>query len=144
MKSEQGVTLTSLVIYIAVATVLISTMAVMSSHFFANIQLVKNQSDYVVEYNKFNMFFIQDVKANKAASIIGTTIVFEDGTKYEYKDESIYRNDKKIAKNIRTASFEPATYTVKNVTKNLIIVNLNIGAEKKSYQKQIEYVLKYW
>lgn len=41
------------------------------------------------------MFFIQDVKANKAASIIGTTIVFEDGTKYEYKDESIYRNDKK-------------------------------------------------
>lgn len=144
MKSEQGVTLTSLVIYIAVATVLISTMAVMSSHFFANIQLVKNQSDYVVEYNKFNMFFIQEVKANKAASIIGTTIVFEDGTKYEYKDESIYRNDKKIAKNIRTASFEPATYTVNNVTKNLIKVNLNIGAEKKSYQKQIEYVLKYW
>lgn len=144
MKSEQGVTLTSLVIYIAVATVLISTMAVMSSHFFANIQLVKNQSDYVVEYNKFNMFFIQDIKANKAASIIGTTIVFEDGTKYEYKDESIYRNDKKIAKNIRTASFEPATYTVNNVTKNLIKVNLNIGVEKKSYQKQIEYVLKYW
>ena len=144
MKSEQGVTLTSLVIYIAVATVLISTLAVMSSHFFANIQLVKNQSDYVVEYNKFNMFFIQDVKANKAASIIGTTIVFEDGTKYEYKDESIYRNDKKIAKNIRTASFEPATYTVNNVTKNLIKVNLNIGVEKKSYQKQIEYVLKYW
>ncbi len=144
MKSEQGVTLTSLVIYIAVATVLISTMTVMSSHFFANIQLVKNQSDYVVEYNKFNMFFIQDVKANKAASIIGTTIVFEDGTKYEYKDESIYRNDKKIAKNIRTASFEPATYTVNNVTKNLIKVNLNIGVEKKSYQKQIEYVLKYW
>ena len=144
MKSEQGVTLTSLVIYIAVAIVLISTMAVMSSHFFANIQLVKNQSDYVVEYNKFNMFFIQDVKANKAASIIGTTIVFEDGTKYEYKDESIYRNDKKIAKNIRTASFEPATYTVNNVTKNLIKVNLNIGVEKKSYQKQIEYVLKYW
>lgn len=144
MKSEQGVTLTSLVIYIAVATVLISTMAVMSSHFFANIQLVKNQSDYVVEYNKFNMFFIQDVKANKAASIIGTTIVFEDGTKYEYKDESIYRNDKKIAKNIRTASFEPATYTVNNVTKNLIKVNLNIGVEKKSYQKQIKYVLKYW
>lgn len=144
MKSEQGITLTSLVIYIAVATVLISTMAVMSSHFFANIQLVKNQSDYVVEYNKFNMFFIQDVKANKAASIIGTTIVFEDGTKYEYKDESIYRNDKKIAKNIRTASFEPATYTVNNVTKNLIKVNLNIGVEKKSYQKQIEYVLKYW
>lgn len=144
MKSEQGVTLTSLVIYIAVATVLISTMAVMSSHFFANIQLVKNQSDYVVEYNKFNMFFIQDVKANKAASIIGTTIVFEDGTKYEYKDESIYRNDKKIAKNIRTASFEPATYTVNNVIKNLIKVNLNIGVEKKSYQKQIEYVLKYW
>lgn len=144
MKSEQGVTLTSLVIYIAVATVLISTMAVMSSHFFANIQLVKNQSDYVVEYNKFNMFFIQDVKANKAASIIGTTIVFEDGTKYEYKDESIYRNDKKIVKNIRTASFEPATYTVNNVTKNLIKVNLNIGVEKKSYQKQIEYVLKYW
>lgn len=65
MKSEQGVTLTSLVIYIAVATVLISTMAVMSSHFFANIQLVKNQSDYVVEYNKFNMFLYKMLRLIK-------------------------------------------------------------------------------
>ena len=66
MKSEQGVTLTSLVIYIAVATVLISTMAVMSSHFFANIQLVKNQSDYVVEYNNVadiaRMFLADTIK----------------------------------------------------------------------------------
>ena len=144
MKSQKGVTLVALVIYIIVFTIVISILSVISSFFFSNVNFVKEQANYAPEFNKFNMFFIQDVKANKAASIIGTTIVFEDGTKYEYKDESIYRNDKKIAKNIRTASFEPATYTVNNVTKNLIKVNLNIGVEKKSYQKQIEYVLKYW
>ena len=28
--------------------------------------------------------------------------------------------------------------------KNLIVVNLNIGEGEKEYQKEIEYVLKYW
>lgn len=64
MRSEKGVTLTALVIYIAVATVVISTMGLLSSYFYTNMKLIKTDSNYVVEYNKFNMFFVHDVKSN--------------------------------------------------------------------------------
>lgn len=144
MKSEKGVTLSALVIYIAVLTVVIGGMALLSSYFYNNMHLVKDDASYVVEYNKFNMFFVQDVKNNSNATIENNVIKFDDGTTYEYKSNSIYRNDKEIATNVKSATFNLATYDVKNTTKNLIAVNLNIGDGEKEYQKEIEYVLKYW
>lgn len=144
MKSDKGITLVSLVIYIAVFTIVVSTMAVLSSYFYRNMHLIKDDASYVVEYNKFNMFFIQDVKNNTTATIDNNVIKFEDGTIYEYKSNSIYRNEKEIATNVNSANFSLGTYKVKNTTKNLITVNLNIGEGEKQYQKEIEYVLKYW
>lgn len=144
MRSEKGVTLTALVIYIAVSTVVISAMGLLSSYFYNNMELIKTDSTYVVEYNKFNMFFVQDVKSNTTAKVTTDSITFESGTKYQYKDGSIYRNDKEIATNIKSAVFSQSTYQVESTIKNIITVNLNIGEEDKSYVKQIEYVLKYW
>lgn len=144
MKSDKGVTLISLVIYIAVFTIVVSTMALLSSYFYNNMHLIKDDASYVVEYNKFNMFFIQDVKHNSTATIENNVIKFEDGTIYEYKSNSIYRNDKEIATNVKSATFNLKTYKVENTTKNLILVNLNIGEGEKEYQKEIEYVLRYW
>lgn len=144
MRSEKGVTLTALVIYIAVATVVISTMGLLSSYFYTNMKLIKTDSNYVVEYNKFNMFFVQDVKSNTTADVTTNSIIFEDGTKYKYEDESIYRNDKEIATNIKSAVFSQETYQVDWTTKNIITVNLDVGEDEKSYVKQIEYVLRYW
>lgn len=144
MKSENGVTLTALVVYIIVATLVVGGMAIVSGHFFSNVSLIQDQSDYVVEYNKFNMFFILDVKDNKTATVTGTTITFENGVKYEYKGNAIYRDDVKIAKNVVSAFFKADTYTVSETEKNLIKVNLTVGKGKKQFQKQIEYVLKYW
>ena len=144
MRSNKGITLTSLVIYMAVATLVIGSMALLGTHFYSNAELIKEPSEYVVEYNKFNMFFIEDVKTNKTATINGTTITFEDGTKYEYKGNSIYRNNNEIAKNVQSVQFTADTYVVSNTTKNLITVNLNIGTSEKNYEKQIEYVLRYW
>lgn len=144
MKSDKGVTLIALVIYIAVFTIVVSTMALLSSYFYNNMHLIKDDASYVVEYNKFNMFFIQDVKHNSTATIENNVIKFEDGTIYEYKSNSIYRNDKEIAANVKSATFNLKTYKVENTTKNLILVNLNIGKGEKEYQKEIEYVLRYW
>ncbi len=145
MKSQKGVTLTSLVIYIVVITIIIGAMALLTSFFYSNIDGVKGQSEYVVEYNKFNMFFIHDVKSNNTAEVSNSRIEFENGIVYEYKNDSkIYRNGKEIADKIQNATFTSGTYTVDEITKNLIIVKLKIGSKDKFYEKQIEYVLKYW
>lgn len=144
MKSERGITLTALVLYIAVATLVISCMALLSAHFFTTTDKLKEQSNYVVEYNKFNMFFINDVKSNETATVTSTTITFENNVKYEYKENKIYRNDVEIAQNVKNAEFTADTYVVENTTKNIIKVNLTIGTENKEYKKEIEYVLRYW
>ncbi len=147
MKSEKGITLTSLVIYVIIATILISSLALLSSFFFSNMSLVKAQDQYAPEFNKFCMFFIGDVKNNKSATVTDTQVVFEDGTKYEYKEseKAIYRNDKKIAKRIQSIKFTSLEegYKVGNTTKQTITVNISIGS-KKTFDDSIEFTLKYW
>ncbi len=147
MKSQKGITLTSLVIYVIIATIVISTIAMVSSFFFSNMQEVKQQDKYAVEFNKFNMFFINDVKNNKTATVEGQKITFADGTIYEYNasQKAIYRNHTAIAKEIQELSFTLSTYTPENTktTKNLIQVKMAIG-KNQEFQKTIEYTLKYW
>lgn len=147
MKSNKGITLTSLVIYIMVATIVISMIAMVSSFFFSNMNLVKDQDQYAVEFNKFNMFFINDIKNNTKAQVQANKIILEDETTYEYKqdEKKIYRNNVEIAKQINSANFTASTYAVPNTltTKNLITVQMSIG-ENTNFSKTIEYVLKYW
>lgn len=147
MKSEKGITLTVLVIYIMVATIVIATMAIVSSFFFSNINLVRDQDKYAVEFNKFNMFFINDVKNNKTAQVETHKITFEDGTIYEYnaEDKSVYRNNTKVAELVQELTFTADMYQVENTNtvKNLIRVFMSIG-KRENFQKEIEYVLNYW
>ena len=147
MKSQKGITLTALVIYIMVATIVIATMAIVSSFFFSNINLVRDQEQYAVEFNKFNMFFVNDIKNNKTAQVQIHQITFEDGTIYEYnaEEQSVYRNDIKVAELVQELTFTSDTYQVENTTtvKNLVRVYMSIG-KRENFQKEIEYVLKYW
>ena len=163
MKNENGVTLLSLVTYIIVSTIIIATIALMSSNFFASMDIVGSQDKYAVEFNKFNMFFINDVKSNKEATVEPTKITFKDnGAVYELKGTDIYRNDTIIANQIQSVNFSQDTYKVPNtkvdVQKTIIKVHLKIGKilnqgqlgkdiDEKVYNmfdKTIEYVLKYW
>lgn len=145
MKSEKGVTLLSLALYILIATIAIGILAMISSNFFFNARKVKSQNEYAEEFNKFNMFFIQDVKNNKTAVVTDTTVTFEDGNIYTYNESNkcILRNETIIAKNVQALKYTAGTYEVNTLIKNLITVNMNIG-NNNLFQKEIEYVLKYW
>ena len=166
MKNQKGVTLLALVIYIIVATIVISTIAFMSSKFYSNVDIIKNQDKYAVEFNKFNMFFINDVKSYNDAEVEPTKITFGNGSVvYELIGTDIYRNEIKIASQIQSANFEKSEYKAVNsdepevgITKKIINVHLTIGkqiakgtSQEKvdealytKFNKTIEYVLKYW
>lgn len=146
MKSQKGVTLIALVIYVIVLTIVVSILAMISSFFFSNVNFVKEQANYAPEFNKFNMFFIQDVKQNKNLTITGNVVKFEDGTEYTFNldQKAIYRNGKAIAKNVQAAVFTTTTETIRNTTKNIVNVNIAIGNTGALFTKEIDYVLKYW
>lgn len=132
MKSEKGVTLTSLVAYIVVFVIIIGMITTISSHFYKNVLQMKEAPQYIDEFNKFSMFFIADVKNNtNITSASNSKIEFGDGTIYSFKDNSIYRNDKKIAKYVKQINFKGSDYTVNNFTKKIVNVNAEFGKKVK-------------
>ena len=108
MKSEKGVTLLVLVIYVLIFSIVMGILANLSSYIYGNLKYVNDNSIDVSEFNKFNTYFIKNVKSNKDAKVNNTTngiqIIFEDGDIYEYitNEKSIYKNKQKIAKNIKS------------------------------------------
>ena len=147
MKNEKGITLMTLIIYIIGICLVIGMLATISDVFYTNIDYIKDNSKYISEYNKFNMYFIEDVKNNKNTyRVTDNEILFEDGTIYTYvadNDKSIYRNKVKICTNIAYCKFSKTEPIINSVVKKVINVHMVIEGSKL-FETSNEYVLKYW
>ena len=147
MKSEKGITLMTLIVYIIGICLIVAMLATISDMFYSNTDYIKENSRYISEYNKFNMYFIEDVKNNKNTyRVTENEIIFEDGTIYTYigdNDKSIYRNKVKICTNIVYCTFTKTEPIINGVTKKVINVNMIIGGSTL-FETANEYVLKYW
>ena len=149
MKSEKGITLIILTIYIIIFSIVIILLANLSSYIYSNLKNINDRSVDVSEINKFNMYFIEDVKTNSQAEIRTLTdsntmqIVFQDGDIYSYviNEKSIYKNEQKIARNIE--AFNAEGYIID--AKKYIQVSIEIGTDDETnYTKATDYILKYW
>ena len=145
MKSEKGITLISLIIYVVLLLIVVSFLSVVSTHFYSSTKYLMDNGKYVSEFDKFNMYFIEDVKNNiDVYSIETNKIVFEDGTAYTYLNKSVYRNKVEICKNIERCEFSKLEeIDNNNITKKIINVKMNIEG-KNSYETENDDVLKYW
>ena len=148
MNNQKGITLISLIVYIVVLTIILSILSMVSEMFFTNIEYITDKGKYVSEFNKFNMYFVEDIKNNKEILQINgtnTEIIFEDGTVYTFsdKDKSIYRNKVKICKNISNCIFSKSEVLSGEITKKLVKVEMLIKGSS-NLKTSNEYVLKYW
>ena len=152
MKSEKGITLIILGIYVVVFSIVIALLASLSSYIY-NIHNISDSAIDLSEFNKFNMYFIDDIKNNNEALVNKNLtdengnkyiqIAFADGDVYSYTigDDSIYKNNQKIAKDIVNFNAE----LLENNNKKYIEISLRVGTnDKTNYAKTINYVLKYW
>lgn len=147
MKNNKGITLTSLVIYIAVMFVVLVTITRVIIYFRNNMNDV---ADVTVEtqIEKLNLYFIDE--ANKNGNKIipedfaeGTAIEFSSGNKYEYKDKAIFLNNSiKICENVESCLFKKRltdngkdsieiTITIKDTTKTFKYVMTDIALENE-------------
>ena len=65
MKSEKGVTLTSLIVYVIGMVMVISIVSVLTTYFYKNIKNVGADIDPIAEYTKFNSYFTNEINKNK-------------------------------------------------------------------------------
>lgn len=151
MKAEKGITLIILSVYVIIFSIIIALLANLSSYIYNNLDYISDKNINISEFNKFNMYFIEDVKSNNQVLIDNLSdndrefirIAFADGDIYTYTigDDCIYKNNQKIASDVLEFSAEG----YKKEEKTYIEVTIRIGTEDEAnYKKTINYVLKYW
>lgn len=137
MRSNRGITLTSLIMYVALIIIALGILAVLRSNFQSSVKELNQQGTNNYEFDKFNVSFLQEVKkeGNGISSVSASEIIFTTNNKYTFKDNCIYLNDTiKIAENIDSLSFSTELIDKK------IVIKVTVKP-KKSEEKVVEYVL---
>ena len=139
MKSEKGVTLVSLIVYVIVMTIAVAIVALVSSYFYSNIDVNNTSLEPLTEYTRFNSFFTDEMNRQtiRVLECKDNYIVFDNEVQYTYipENKGIYRNKVKICRGVEECKFE---YKIEN-GKNVIILNIKIGDETV---KTTKYTLK--
>lgn len=142
MKTQKGVTLISLTIYVITMAVVVGILATVTTFFYKNVRDVNIDIDPMTQFTTFNSYFSEEINhSNLKILKCGTTdsnqsyIVFSNDVQYTYVPENngIYRNNVKICSNIKKCEFSES---IKN-GKSVITVNFDAGDK----QRKIDYTL---
>ena len=156
MRTEKGVTLITVTIYIIVMLIMISIITVLTSYFYKNVDIQSISQNFNQQYTKFNSYFVKEVnkRGNKVVDIQSVSIpqdeeenaetntsqqnyiVFSSGNQYTYipKNQGIYMNKVKIAQNITGCTF--ATHKEEN---GKTIVTVTILGD--NFERETNYTL---
>lgn len=139
MKNNKGITLVSLVIYIAVVMVVAAAVIRITTYFKNNMTDVADVS-FEKEFQKINLYLLEESKTigNGIDEITSDTkIIFTNGNKYQYNssDKTIYLNDTiKVCENVESCTFSQKT--AEN-GKSVIVLKIKISGTTKT----VEYVI---
>ncbi len=133
MKSQNGITLSPLIIYIIVMIMVIGVMARVSTMFYNNVNKLDNRTIEISKFNNFNTYFVKEIKLpnNGIDKIENNYILFKSGNSFLYQNQNIYYNDLMIVDNVKNLVFTRESESV---------INLNISFEE--YSKQIKYKIE--
>ncbi len=143
MKSEKGITLTSLVIYVIGITIIFAVVANLTIYFNKNSRTIEYTTNNSAQITRLNQYLINDTKkenaqiteANENIIIIqanGETIKYT----YDKNSKGIYRNKVKIANDVQ--SLEIKKDIIYDKTK--LLLNITIGMQEQ-IQKDLEYII---
>lgn len=138
MKSQNGVTLTSLVVYIIAMVVVIGTIATITNYFYGNTSRLNSGTSASKEFTSFNSYFVSQINnhENRVINVSNDSansseIIFSSGNQFKFIKENgsnkgaIYYNKILICRDVSACQF---TYTEE--TKN---VNVTMTIAGKSY-----------
>jgi len=106
MKNQKGITLVSLVIYVIVMIIVLGIMSTIINSFSNNMDTIQADVQEIVEFNKFNNYFLKEVKLrnNKVDRLDDNNnyILFTSGNSFKLSNNSIYYNNIKICENVKS------------------------------------------
>ena len=150
MKSAKGVTLMSLMVYVAIFLVVIGVIANTSSFFYKNITIMDSESTSDYEYNKLNLYILEETKkkGNSIVSITENSVEFSSGDIFikEKDSNKIYFIEQNLdttimlCDNVQACKFETKNENGKEILK-VSVTFTSENYEGKEYSTT--YVLDY-
>lgn len=145
MRSNKGVTMVSILIYVIVLTVVIALIATFTSFFYANVINMGDESKLPNQYSKLNAYLVEEtqVMGNKIVEYDyeNKSVTFSTGNVYKIESTGVYRNALKIFDGnieMHSSYFELKSENGKDV----IVVSIEVQ-DKISFADTSEYVLPY-
>ena len=143
MKKEKGITMISLVVYVAVMTVVIGVMSSIITSFYKNTDTVQGNVQEIVEFSKFNSYFLKEVKINNNKvdhiSSDNTYILFTSGNSFSISNNKIYYNNIKICDEVQSMQISLGK-NGNGIDKSIVNVTLNFENFNKSLSYKIENI----
>ena len=124
---EKGITTTSVIIYVIIATIVIATFSVITTDFYETLKKENKQSMYSNKYTEFMSYFAKDIQEKNNAVDTAGVSNSDQGEQIPYitfTNGNTYKNDIKICDNINICVFKKENY---NTKKDKITVNFKAG-----------------
>lgn len=150
IKSEKGVTLTSLIIYVIAMLITISIITVVTGYFKKNVSTEMESYTFYSEFTRFQSYFIDEVnrKDNKILEVVNgegnnqTYIAFSSGNQYTYipSNHAIYQNTVKIASGVQNCKFHESVVNGKQAVK--VDISIKGNSETNSQMRSTQFILE--
>ena len=153
-RHEKGITTASVIVYIIAILFVISTLSVISTYFTKQIKDILKKSESTKTYTIFMSYFTQDIQeSDKSIKNVyseikeenGSTyqvnhITFSNGNEYIYssQDNSIYKNEVKICKNVDYCLFSE---TPQENNQTLIQIEFKTGDFDRTGNKALKFYI---
>ncbi len=108
MKSERGITITSIMIYVIAFTFAVIIIGRMITFFYKNIKDVSKNTDTDGQYTKITSYFTNEIniEKNEVESWGKDYIIFsKTENQYTFKNGQLFMNKIKIANNLEKCEF---------------------------------------
>lgn len=146
MRSNKGITLTSLIIYVIGLVIVIALMGTVNGYFYRNVKILTLKQNANEEYSKFLSYITKDVNSENIEYVVSgmegkdcVIFKFNDEKQHQYivQDNMIYyinvenQNEKKIilCENVAISANSVFNYSDGKININLTIGNTNFSNE---------------
>lgn len=112
MKSNKGITMSSLVIYVIAMSIVVATIATLTSYFYNNMDELDSDTNSSIAYTELNTYLSKEINLKENYPLLAEEtssdyiIFLKTGNQYTFKNGAIYQNQVKICGNIAACSFE--------------------------------------
>lgn len=128
MKKQKGVTLTTLSIYIIVATILLGTLSFININFMSELGDLTKRSNATDEITKFYGFLVKDIKSAKnVLEFSDSYLRLDNGVQYSIKYRSNEKNDSQ-------------TYNVYEIYRGNVLISDNFSGAFFDYNTKENYI----